>query len=382
MARLPTRATTPTLLLLLVSGAVSGAAACGPSAVHIDVALSAGEAAPPALFASVYDRFGALARDRRFDAPRLPGQIEIWFPDRDQTVRVALDGGPASPTPRGAATVAVRPHARSDTQITLSAAVADGDGDRVPDLVDNCPTVPNPDQADADGDGAGDACQGGDGGVPPSTCATSTAALCDGFEDALDLTRWRVLTQGASVTLDGTRAYRGQQSVHVALSPGGVGANLWGLLSESKTFPAAQLHLRAWLYLAAPLPSGTAHYGGLVQAGKDVFMLRTLDGALLLVDYASNVDRTSTTARLPVGRWVCVEWSVSNTAPSAGMTTTELRAWLDGVEAGDVRFTTAAAPVDELQLGLAFYGADAVQPAHDLWIDEVIVDGAPIGCDK
>src|SRR5439155_1687171 len=34
----------------------------------------------------------------------------------------------------------------------------DRDGDGVPDAVDNCPAVPNPDQADADGDGVGDAC--------------------------------------------------------------------------------------------------------------------------------------------------------------------------------------------------------------------------------
>ena len=35
---------------------------------------------------------------------------------------------------------------------------ADGDGDGVVDLVDNCPAVANPDQADADGNGRGDAC--------------------------------------------------------------------------------------------------------------------------------------------------------------------------------------------------------------------------------
>jgi Ca2+-binding RTX toxin-like protein len=37
-------------------------------------------------------------------------------------------------------------------------APPDADGDGVGDLDDNCPTVPNPDQADADADGLGDAC--------------------------------------------------------------------------------------------------------------------------------------------------------------------------------------------------------------------------------
>jgi len=34
----------------------------------------------------------------------------------------------------------------------------DSDDDGVPDSLDNCPAIPNPDQADSDGDGVGDAC--------------------------------------------------------------------------------------------------------------------------------------------------------------------------------------------------------------------------------
>lgn len=35
---------------------------------------------------------------------------------------------------------------------------ADTDADSIPDAIDNCPGTPNPDQADSDGDGTGDAC--------------------------------------------------------------------------------------------------------------------------------------------------------------------------------------------------------------------------------
>jgi hypothetical protein len=58
---------------------------------------------------------------------------------------------------------------------TIVTGQADSDGDEVPDNDDNCATVFNPDQADGNGDGVGDACQGalcGDGRV-------DTGEVCD-----------------------------------------------------------------------------------------------------------------------------------------------------------------------------------------------------------
>jgi len=45
-----------------------------------------------------------------------------------------------------------------DAFVIKSVFILDDDGDRVPNDADNCPTVPNVDQADTDTDGVGDAC--------------------------------------------------------------------------------------------------------------------------------------------------------------------------------------------------------------------------------
>lgn len=77
-------------------------------------------------------------------------------------------------------------------------AEADGDGDGVPDSTDNCPTVANADQADQDGDGGGDVCDAdrdGDGLTNASdNCADASNveqadADADGQGDVCDLDR-------------------------------------------------------------------------------------------------------------------------------------------------------------------------------------------------
>jgi hypothetical protein len=67
-----------------------------------------------------------------------------------------------------------------DTSAPIVPASPDADGDGVPDQLDDCPTVANPDQADTDQDGAGDACD-------TATCGNGVVEgyeVCDGAANA------------------------------------------------------------------------------------------------------------------------------------------------------------------------------------------------------
>jgi hypothetical protein len=91
--------------------------------------------------------------------------------------------------------------------ITGEGGPGDQDGDGVPDAVDNCPTVYNPDQRNWDGDPFGDACDhcphladaidpDGDGDGVGDACdprpaqAGDTRVLWEGFYDASAISTW------------------------------------------------------------------------------------------------------------------------------------------------------------------------------------------------
>ena len=81
----------------------------------------------------------------------------------------------------------------SSCPIDCGPCTSDSDGDGIPDNVDNCPNVANADQANCDGDAAGDACDNFNGTTSSSTNvvlldSTLLAARCVGFGHLLSLT--------------------------------------------------------------------------------------------------------------------------------------------------------------------------------------------------
>ena len=64
-----------------------------------------------------------------------------------------------------------------EVTITVRDTIVDTDGDGVPDNVDNCPTVPNPDQSDLDGNGIGDVCDSAPLGPLFANKTTTTTAV-------------------------------------------------------------------------------------------------------------------------------------------------------------------------------------------------------------
>lgn len=179
------------LLVLLLPIACVPSGCSSPTTLLLDVRMAEGEPAPPSFLISIYDPSGAIVESQRVRQPP-PGRVVVVdLPASEPSLRIVAAGVAAGALRLGSVRLDVRARRQVTGVITLSAATSDRDGDAVPDDVDNCPDVANPDQASTSptsDDSAGDACRSGDLGVGDDVAASPDQAVAlDGPASEPDL---------------------------------------------------------------------------------------------------------------------------------------------------------------------------------------------------
>jgi hypothetical protein len=129
--------------------------------VRVWVWERSGDPPPKSLHVSVFGRRTALLEDGRLANVSLPGDMVISLPPVAQAIRIVVssdDAASGANIEGGARIISPRAGGQATVSIELSSAAIDLDKDGIPEPFDNCPDAANPNQADADGDGFGDAC--------------------------------------------------------------------------------------------------------------------------------------------------------------------------------------------------------------------------------
>jgi hypothetical protein len=185
------------LAALLALGALAGG--CGddtPTSLLLTVMNGGDAPAASAVRVRVLDGRGEAHDLASFPAPANPaggklGTVVVYPGASGSLALRLLAQGTAQDqvVSEGTAKVTLRAGRQTTAAITLKGPSRgpDGDGDGVPDDIDNCPLEPNPQQRDSDGDGQPDGCGGadagaGDGGAdaggPPVGAACSNPGQC------------------------------------------------------------------------------------------------------------------------------------------------------------------------------------------------------------
>jgi hypothetical protein len=333
----------------------------------------------------------------------LPGSLLLRHLDaHTPDFRILVDGldGAGNIGSEAAAKVLLSDGKESRAALQLvDGRLADSDGDGVPDLVDDCPTVSDPDQRcaaphDAGGDlaGRGDLSQvaAGDLARPmdlagadltPAAACPAFAFFCDDFEEGyFDTGKWQMKYDsgsGSSLEVDNLQPYKGNQSVYVQAT----GGTVW----QAHTFTpitSGMVAARAYFY-SDPSPAPSFYFLYLHRAGS----------APVDADWVAGYDDIGSPGQWTVynknpgrnynlpgstapGTWHCVELDLTFN----GDGTNTMQFWVDGVSAGPltVLATEASTTLGEFDIGVSYIASSTANKYH---IDDVALATQHIGCE-
>jgi hypothetical protein len=207
--------------------------------------------------------------------------------------------------------------------------------------------------------------------------------FCDDFENGPSA--WTAQTMGGTVAIDSARAYRGAYSLHAQTSSVPV-QNTPQLVAAFKHEPSQAwplpMFFRMFVYLRSPVPPSIGALVDMLENASPYpgiqLNFRPPDGFFGATGYNGlDTDWSSSNDLLPTDSWVCVELEVE------GPPTNVVHVFLAGTELPAMQHALPAAvpPMGVLEVGLSFFRANT-QPQADMWIDEVAVDAARIGCGR
>jgi len=210
-----------------------------------------------------------------------------------------------------------------------------------------------------------------DMGFVASNCPGSTFLLCDGFEDAALNPRWGTYLVSGTADVDGTRAYRGASSFHAHIEPNGARAH--GTAFTMLAYPIPDVYVRAFAYVPTVVNTAADFVTVIQQPAPYASVNLSLEnGSLSTYDGADGKHIVATTP-VPLARWVCLEWRIHFDATN-GYT----QLWIDGQP------VTVAGTENTLPTPFYYFFRIGLESnttvARDLWLDEVAVDAAVIGC--
>lgn len=212
----------------------------------------------------------------------------------------------------------------------------------------------------------------GNQALPDCHVTHPTALICEGFENGMDGWDYAVVDFG-TVNATPTRAYRGSYAFEAVTdsSPNYKTAR-WGKFYPS-AITSGDLYVREYLYLSTSLESQVS----LMVTGNGATPFPSTYFSMTPTENHIQVDQNpfSFAPLFPQNKWTCVELHIvidstfgvatvtfdGNTL-TTGMTNTAVAGGYTNVDVG-VHYTTDT------------------QPTVSLWVDEVVVDTSPIGCD-
>ena len=238
--------------------------------------------------------------------------------------------------------------------------------------------------ATASGSGGGDGGQGGGavgssgssgtGGAP----AACKALFCEDFEGGKDIdpVKWKVdvgYDPGNMLALQSTQVAHGTSAAHAHLvdTTGG-----FATLRESTTFPqlADELWGRAYFYTTVADGAGHTGFISAFVADARVLEIGQSNGNWQLTYYEPGKEYPAGyNTKIPQSKWVCLEWHFKRSGPKL------IEVYTDGALAVDYDASGhQPAALTAVSLGIDNHSANP--PGNDVYLDDIAVDAARIGC--